>query len=184
MAERRSECLVYQEETQTLEPKIVRREAFAVMGVVGHFASAAEDFGPLWDEYMGHHDAIAALSVDEGHYGVYLGADHTVPIDYMAGMAVAAVTRAPAGVTVLEVPPALYAVFACSFRAIGQTYGHIWDEWLRSSAYEQDRSAHGFDYFPPGTTDGDSPIEIWFPVKTRSDEPSRVARLDVRSDGE
>lgn len=23
----------------------------------------------------------------------------------------------------------------------------------------------GFDYFPPGTGEGDSPIEIWFPVK-------------------
>jgi hypothetical protein len=30
-----------------MEPKIVTRGAFTVMGVVGHFASAAENFGPL-----------------------------------------------------------------------------------------------------------------------------------------
>jgi hypothetical protein len=28
----------------------------------------------------------------------------------------------------------------------------------------------GFDYFPPGTADGDSPMEIWFPVRKRGEE--------------
>ena len=155
------------EEVQSMEPKIVRREAFVVMGVVGHFRSAAENFGPLWNEYMTFHEQIEPLSVGEGHYGVYLGADHTKPIDYLAGMAVQDAAGAPGGVEVREVPAALYAVFECSFQAIGPTYGHIWDEWLQSSAYEQDTSKPGFDYFPPGTTDGDSPMEIWFPVKKR-----------------
>ena len=155
------------EEVQSMEPKIVRREAFAVMGVVGHFRSAAENFGPLWNEYMTFHEQIEPLSVGEGHYGVYLDAHHTKPIDYLAGMVVQDAAGAPGGVEVREVPAALYAVFECSFQAIGPTYGHIWDEWLQSSAYEQDTSKPGFDYFPPGTTDGDSPMEIWFPVKKR-----------------
>ena len=155
------------EEVQSMEPKIVRREAFVVMGVVGHFRSAAENFGPLWNEYMTFHEQIEPLSVGEGHYGVYLGADHTKPIDYLAGMAIQDAAGAPGGVEVREVPAALYAVFGCSFQAIGPTYGHIWDEWLQSSAYEQDTSKLGFDYFPPGTTDGDSPMEIWFPVKKK-----------------
>jgi hypothetical protein len=33
-----------------VEPRIVSKGAFRVMGVVGHFASAAEDFGPLWED--------------------------------------------------------------------------------------------------------------------------------------
>jgi len=33
--------------------------------------------------------------------------------------------------------------------------------------FESIHSMLGFDYFPPGTTDGDSPMEIWFPVKKR-----------------
>jgi len=147
-----------------MEPKIVRRGAFTVMGVVGHFQSAGEDFGPLWQEYMAFHDRIEAQSAGEGHYGVYLGADHSGPIDYLAGMAVGDAASAPAGVETHEVPGATFAVFECSFQELGPTYGYIWGEWLQSSAYAQDTSKLGFDYFPQGTTDGDSPIEIWFPV--------------------
>ena len=63
-----------------MEPKIVRREAFTVMGVVGHFGSAAADFGPLWEKgYMPLHERIEPLSIGPGHYGVYLGADHAKP---------------------------------------------------------------------------------------------------------
>jgi predicted transcriptional regulator YdeE len=155
-----------------MDPKIVDRDAFQVMGVIGHFASAAENFGSLWEEkYMSFHDRIKPLSAGVGHYGVYLGADHAGPIDYLAGMAVqdaAVPDSAPEGVEVRKVPAATYAVFDCLFQEIGSTYGYTWDEWLRTSAYEQDTSKLGFDYFPPATTGGDSPMEIWFPVKKKS----------------
>ena len=151
-----------------MDPRIVDRGAFKVMGVIGHFASAAEDFGPLWEEeYMSFHNQVEPLSAGDGHYGVYLGADHTKPIDYLAGMAVQDAAGAPEGVQVREVPAAKYAVFECSFQAIGPTYGYIWGEWLQSSVYEQDTSKLGFDYFPPVTADGDWLIEIWFPVKKK-----------------
>jgi predicted transcriptional regulator YdeE len=147
-----------------MQPKIVNREAFTVMGVVGHFQSAGENFGPLWQEYMAVHDKIEPLSASEGHYGIYLGADHCGPIDYLAGMAVRDTADPLEGVETREVPGATFAVFECSFQELGPTYGYIWDEWLQSPGYVQDTSKMGFDYFPPGTADGDSPMEIWFPV--------------------
>jgi predicted transcriptional regulator YdeE len=151
-------------------PKIVDRSAFKVMGVIGHFDSVAEDHSPLWEEdFMSFHDQIKPLSTSEGYYGVYLGADHTKPMDILAGMVVQDAAGAPEGVQVREVPAAKYAVFACLFQEIGSTYDYIWGEWLRTSAYEQDTSKLGFDYFPPATTDGGSPMEIWFPVKKKGD---------------
>ena len=151
-----------------MQPKIVSREAFRVMGVVGHFGSAAEDFGPLWEkEYMSFHDQIEPLSTGEGWYGVYLGADHAKPIDYLAGMAVREAAVAPEGVEAREVPAALYAVSECTLREIGPTYGYLWGQWLQSSAYEQDTSKLGFDFYPPGTFDGTSPMAIWFPVREK-----------------
>jgi predicted transcriptional regulator YdeE len=74
---------------------------------------------------------------------------------------------APEDVEVREVPAALYAVFACSFQKIGPTYGYIWDAWLHTSAYRQDTSKLGFDFFPPGTADGESRMEVWFPVRAK-----------------
>lgn len=150
-----------------MEPKIVRREGFRVMGVAGHFGSAAEDFGPLWHEYMGCRAQIEPLGAGEGHYGVYLGADHAKPIDYLAGTAAQSAAIAPQGAEVREVPAALYAVFECLFQQIGPTYGCIWGQWFKSSAYEQAASKLGFDYFPPDSADGDSPMEIWIPVNRK-----------------
>jgi predicted transcriptional regulator YdeE len=152
-----------------MDPKIVDRDAFKVMGVIGHFDSVAEDHTALWEEdFMEFHDRIKSLSAGEGYYGVYLGADHTKPMDVLAGMVVPGAAGAPEGVEVREVPAATYAVFECLFQEIGSTYGHIWGEWLQTSAYEQDMTKLGFDYYPPATTDGSSPMEIWLPIKKRS----------------
>ena len=152
-----------------MKPKIVNREAFWVMGVVGHFSSAAANFGPLWDDFMAYDDAIEPLRAGEGHYGVYLAADHSQPLDYLAGIPVRDEAALPEGgpetQMVRELPAATYAVFECRFRDIGPTYGFIWREWLKTSAYEQDTSKFGFDTYPPNTTSGESPVQIWFPVK-------------------
>jgi predicted transcriptional regulator YdeE len=147
-----------------MKPKIVNRDAFRVMGVVGHFDSAGENFGPLWQEYMNRQAQIEPLSAGEGHYGVYLGADHSRPLDYLAGVAVRDEAAAPEGIEARQVPAAQYAVFKCPFQEIGPTYGYIWGEWLLTSTYAQDTDRLGFDFYPPGTTGGPSPIEIWFPV--------------------
>jgi predicted transcriptional regulator YdeE len=156
-----------------MDPKIIDRDAFKVMGVIGHFDSVAEDHTALWEEdFMLFHDRIKSLSTGEGYYGVYLGADHNKPMDILAGMAVQDTAQdakgAPEGIQVREMPAATYAVFECSFQEIGHTYGYIWDEWLESSAYEQDMTKLGFDYYPPATTDGSSPMEIWLPIKKKS----------------
>ena len=152
-----------------MQVKIIKRESFIVMGVVGHFNSAGENFGPLWNEYMKYHEQIAQLGTSEGHYGVYLGADHSQPIDYLAGMVVDAVEGTPQGVEVREVPAAQYAVFSCEFKNIGPTYGYIWNEWLNTSLYQQDKTKLGFDYFPPGISDDPSQMEIWFPVNKKGE---------------
>ena len=148
-----------------MEATFVEREAFTIMGVLGHFANAGEAGGPLWDQYMEFEERVEPLSVGDGHYGVYLGADHDKPIEYLAGRIVAHSAIAPEGVETREVPAALYAVFRCSLRTLGPTYGQIWRGWLPSSPYAQDRQKLGFDYFAPGTTSDESPVEIWLPVK-------------------
>lgn len=152
-----------------MQPQIVQRESFTVMGIVGHFNSAGENLGPLWGEYMKYHVQIAQLGIDNGHYGVYLGADHSQAIDYLAGMAVDTVENGPEGVTIRELPAAQYAVFSCELKNLGPTYGFIWNEWLLSSKYQQDTTKIGFDYFLPGSTDDPSLVEIWFPVKLKGE---------------
>ncbi|MCJ7738938.1 MAG: GyrI-like domain-containing protein, partial [Anaerolineae bacterium] len=127
-----------------MKPEIVNREAFRVMGLVGHFPSAAANFGPLWNDTMPCSDLIELLRSGEGHYGVYLAADHAQPLDYLAGIPVreedALPEAGPESLAVRELPAAMYAVFECLSKDIGPTYGFIWREWLKTSAYEQDTS--------------------------------------------
>ena len=116
---------------------------------------------------MSYHDQIQPLSVDQSYYGVYLGTDHAKPLDYLAGMAVEDVDAVPECLVVRELPAAQYAVFECMLKTLGPTYGTIWKEWLPSSPYELDVAAFGFDFYPPNTTSGDSPMHIYFPIKAR-----------------
>jgi len=150
-----------------MEPKTVSREGFKVMGVIGHFSSAGENFGPLWQDYMKVHESIEPMGAGPGHYGVYLAPDHSQPLDYLAGMAVRSDAVASADVSARDVPAATYAVFGCQFEDIGPTYGFIWDEWLAASDYEQDTDALGFDFYAPNTESAESPVQIWFSVKRR-----------------
>jgi AraC family transcriptional regulator len=149
-----------------MEPRIVDRGAFKVMGVSGYFASAGESFHALWDEFMSFHDQIRPLSTDGAYYGVYLGTDHSEPLDYLAGMAVEDVHGGPEGLLVREIPAARYAMFECTFEAIGDTYGHIWNEWLPSSPYQQD-DRPGFDLYPPDFVGADSSVFLYVPIKVK-----------------
>jgi len=157
-----------------MDPKIVSREGFRVMGIIGHFSSAGENFGPLWQDYMKVHEVIEPMGAGPGHYGVYLAADHSQQLDYLAGMAVRADATAsvdaaaPEVIETRDVPAATYAVFGCEFKDLGPTYGFIWDEWLAASDYEQDADAFGFDFYAPNTESAESPVQIWFPVRRKS----------------
>jgi len=147
-----------------MEPQIVNREAFTLVGVVGHFSSAAENFGPLWEvEFMAHHDWLEPQSADKAYYGVYLG-DHDKPLDYVAGMSVESGASVPEGLVAHEMPAGLYAAFECTLQTLGPTWGHIWDEWLPGSEYELDPSRFTFDLYPPGTGSGEMVVHVYVPI--------------------
>jgi AraC family transcriptional regulator len=152
-----------------MQPRIVDREAFTVMGVIERFASAAESFGELWERFMEYHDQIQLLSTDQGYYGVYFGTDHARPLDYLAGMAVGDVEDIPEGAVVREVPAARYAVFECPLFPGGETYAYIFHEWLPESPYEQ-ADQPGFDYYAPDTTAEGSSTFLHVPVRERGSE--------------
>jgi predicted transcriptional regulator YdeE len=110
---------------------------------------------------MAHHDQIVPLSAEQEYYGVYLGADHSQPIDYIASMAVRARASAPEGVEVHVVPAAQYAVFECAFSQIGRTYGYIWDEWLPTAPYRhagEGSPKADFERYPPVTDSGETAV--------------------------
>jgi len=55
-----------------VEPKILTRDAFKVMGVVVRCNPMSADHTGMWEkQYMPYHDQISPLSTDKAYYCVY-----------------------------------------------------------------------------------------------------------------
>jgi len=60
----------------TMEPKIVKRDAFTVMGISKRSVPEETDYNDLWtNQYMSYHDQIQPFSTDEAYYGVSFETD-------------------------------------------------------------------------------------------------------------
>jgi predicted transcriptional regulator YdeE len=154
-----------------MEPKIVNREAFTVMGLTERFTDENEDVGGLWGKFGSHRDSIRPFATDEAYCGVAFQTDQEGTWDYLAGMVVADVSpdSIPDGVVVRKVSAACYAVVECTLETMDETFKFIYEDWLPSSAYERDKSGSVLDCYPPGTDSGDSPVVLYVPI-VRADE--------------
>ncbi len=152
-----------------MEPQIIDQDEFTVLGVMIYAVPPSEPFGPLWQRFMSHINHIQSLSTDSSFYGVYFDGGEEGKIDYLAGMRVENVAHVPEGLVMRQVPAARYAAFECSApQNIGSTYGYIFGTWLPASSFEPAVShRHGFDRFFPDTTERDSAIRIYMPIKEK-----------------
>ena len=152
-----------------MEPKIITRETFDVMGVLDRVDPHTADYEAIWrDQFDPVHDRVQPYSTDEGYYGVYFATDEPGLVDMVAGMAVGDVDDVPEGLTVRTIPGGQYAVFECGMDAIGPTWGAIYSEWLPASEqYEEDGTRACFEYFPPGSETGQMLLSIFVPLRPK-----------------
>jgi predicted transcriptional regulator YdeE len=153
-----------------MEPNIVTREAFTVLGFQERFTSETEDFEGVWNRFMAFHNEISALSTDGAYYGVSFVPDDVQEgeaMEYVAGMAVGELADVPEGLVLREVPSARCAVFACAVETIHQTYEHIFHQWLPESQCEADHPLPNYEHYPPATARPDSPVFIYIPIREK-----------------
>jgi len=156
-----------------MEPKMVTRDAFTLMGVMERFAHGNEDFEGIWKRFMRYHDQIQPLSTDKVYYGVYFVIDEGKELDCLAGMAVADVDSIPDGLVVREVPAARYAVFECTVETISDTYDWIFGQWLKTAPYArpgENSPKADFERYPPATDSGDTPVLIHIVLEDEPEE--------------
>jgi AraC family transcriptional regulator len=152
-----------------VQPKLVERAAFAVLGVQAIFGVGEQDFfDKVWMQtYMSYEEQVKPLSPDKAYYGVWFSSDDKEHPHYLAGMMVEGLDQVPAGLVLREVPAARYAVFDTTVSSIGPTYDFIYQTWLPASEYEYDIMATDFEYYPPDTLNKQSAAQIYIPVKPR-----------------
>ncbi len=147
-----------------MEPQIVEKETFSVMGVQSASPFETDDFGPIWEEYMAHHGKVEPYSTDGAHYGVTFPGDEEGGLEYLAGMAVEGVEGAPEGLVLREVQGGRYAVFGCTVEAIHDTYEHIFHEWEPPAGYEVDSSRVGFERYRHDAAEGEPSVSVYVPI--------------------
>lgn len=149
-----------------MEPRIVTKQAFTVMGVQERCNPDTAGFEDIWmKRFMSFHDKVSPLSTDKAYYGVWFATDEKGMMDYVAGMAVGEVESVPEGLVVRDVPAGGYAVFEGTLKTIGETYDYAFGEWLPTSGYHLDKKLPAFEHYPPDTKGQDDPVSIYVPVQ-------------------
>ena len=128
-----------------VEPRIVGMEAMQVLGVLRRVDLTKPDPGvrDVWDrDFAAVREQITPHSTDQRHYGVNVATTPDSMMDYLAGMAVKGMSKAPEGLVLHDLPAGQYAVFDFTFQQQvkgGPEYAHR--IWLPASRYEPDPAA-------------------------------------------
>ncbi len=154
-----------------LEPRIVDRESFTVIGVGATGQLGEFNYGEIWEkQYMPMDALLKSYSIDGGCYGLtFSEGDHLV---YLAGVAVAKLPVLPAGTREFVIPAAKYAVFECLMSTMTATVQEVYGQWFYKSEFELDNRAVGFEYYLPYNGVGEMQMEIYVPVKPKESPPS------------
>jgi AraC family transcriptional regulator len=153
-----------------MEPKIVERGAFHVVGITQRFTPGKIDgIALLWDRFIQRAGEIADV-VPGVHYGI--GVDDRRDGDpgflYTAGMGVATVGNVPTGMNVVTVPAGRYAVFTHRgpVTHFAKTIVAVWNQWLPQSGLKA-RPAPDFESYDRRfkLNSPDSEVDLYVPIE-------------------
>jgi AraC family transcriptional regulator len=148
-----------------MEPKIVSRPAFTVVGVLYRGKNEHGEVPQMWDhQLLPRVQEIPHQVTPHLAYGVM---DHYDPqtgeFDYLAGFGVERVTELPEGMVSWTVPAQTYAIFSCTLPTvmdgIRAAYG-----WLKESGAQR-AAGPEFEFYDEHFQGGDSALYIYLPIK-------------------
>ncbi len=120
-----------------MEPKIVSKPAFTIVGVKVRGRNENNEIPQLWDAFGPRMGEIKHMVDKHACYGVCANADHeTHEFDYFAAFEVDSTVDMPEGMVSFEVPAATYAVFRTTLPDVGKTFDHAYQTWLPQSGYK------------------------------------------------
>ena len=120
-----------------MEPKIVSKPAFTIVGVKYHGRNENNEIPQLWNDFGPRMVEVKHMVDKHACYGVCANVDkQTRKFDYFAAFEVDSTDDIPEGMVSFEVPEATYAVFRTTLPDIGTTFDHAYHSWLPESGYQ------------------------------------------------
>ena len=149
-----------------MNSRITQRESFAVLGVVTQIRQGSETpelFANIWRQFESRRQEIQSLAIGDHYFGVNFPTDKEGATDYLAGMMVAADVPILEGLEKRTVSGGQFAVFECPVEAIGESYQHIFTEWLPGATVQFNPTVPVFEEYPERTSQ--QPICIHVPIR-------------------
>jgi AraC family transcriptional regulator len=157
---------------EPMEPRIVRKPSFQVVGMARRFTPATTSRIPeLWAQFV---PRVADVPRRRGVHtlGVCLDADpatlEEVGFTYLAGVEVDGPGDVPDEMTAVTLPASAYAVFTHTGHVsrVGDTVKQVWGRWLPASRYRvvaaPDFELYDPERWNPATGEGD--VDLYVPI--------------------
>jgi AraC family transcriptional regulator len=150
-----------------MEPKIVERSGFTVVGLKYRGKNESNEIPQLW-QVLGPRAGEITNRVD-AHvaYGISANINKsTGEFDYIAGFEVSTTKKLPEGMISFKVPGAKYAVFSTTLPNVGETFDNAYHIWLPESGH-QPAGGPEFEVYDErfDPQDPDSLFDLYIPVK-------------------
>ena len=157
-----------------MEPRLVSREAFTVVGLKCRTRMQDNVIPQLWDDFNKVCAGIPHTVTDRTAYGICYFEEGDDPagasFSYLAGVEVDNADDIPAGMEALVIPAQDYAVFEHrgALDGLHQTYRKIYSEWLPANSLERVGTLD-FELYDWRFRWGqpDSVLEVWLPVRQK-----------------
>jgi AraC family transcriptional regulator len=150
-----------------MEPKIVSRPAFRVVGLKYRGKNENNEIPRLWQAIGPRVREIKNIADDHVAYGISANMDEsTGEFDYVAAFEVSTSEDIPEGMVCFEVPGGKYAVFSTTLPKIGETFHSAYHSWLPESGY-QAAGGPEFELYDErfDVQDSSSEFDLYIPVK-------------------
>ena len=150
-----------------MEPKIVSRPAFTVVGMKYRGKNENNEIPQMWQELGPRAEEIKDMVGPQVAYGISANMDMvTGEFDYTAGFEVSSAEAMPEGMVSFEVPGGKYAVFTTTLPKISETFHNAYGTWLPQAGYapkggpEFELYDERFDPRDPSST-----FDLYIPIK-------------------
>ena len=171
--------LIHCTEVITMEPKIVKREAIKLIGLMYYGDNKNWEIPGIWEEFLPLMKKIPHnLPVHES-YGVCFYTESFSKnglFYYLAALPVSSLEEIPMELVGKTLPASEYAVFTHNGSIVGKTstvrdtYAYAYGTWLPNSQYENPYG-YDFEFYDErfkGNQDPESEIDICIPIRKRS----------------
>ena len=156
-----------QKESNLMEPKIKKKEAFTVVGVKYQGKNENNEIAKMWGEvYESFSQIKHVITPPDICFGLCGEMLEDGSFSYLAGLPVSEAAGVPEGMEVWEVPAREYVVLPCTLSKIGETYEYAFSTWLPENGYKRD-TGPDFELYEEDfdIDDSESILYIYIPIK-------------------